>query len=258
MLQETPMIRLERLSAGYGKEMVFTDMTADIPEGKITAILGPNGSGKSTLLKSISGLCRKQKGDIYLQGRKKEEYSEKEFARKVFYLSQSHPDSAIRTGRLVLHGRFPQLSYPRHYGKKDYEYCERAMEQTGILDLKDKRVCELSGGQKQKAYLAMALAGHPEVLLFDEPTTYLDIQYQMELFGLLDQLRKSGKTIVAVLHDLDYALRLSDWILLLRDGKLLKQGTPQEIWESGLLTEVFHVNAGQAVDNEGGVHYYFR
>lgn len=253
-----PVIRLERLSAGYGKEQVLNDLSADIPEGRITAVLGPNGSGKSTLLKSIAGLCRRSGGEIYLQERKKEEYSEKEFAGKVFYLSQSHPDSAIRTERLVLHGRFPQLSYPRRYKGKDYEYCERAMEQTGILNLRDKRLSELSGGQKQKAYLAMALAGQPEVLLFDEPTTYLDIEYQMELFGLLEQLRESGKSVVAVLHDLDYALRLSDWILLLQEGRLIGQGTPQEIWESGLLSEVFHVEAGQAVDSEGGIHYYFR
>lgn len=257
-MQERAAIRLDRLSAGYGRERVLKEISLQIPEGKITAVLGPNGSGKSTLLKSIAGLCRRMDGEIFLKDKRRADYSEKEFAGKVFYLAQSHPDSAIRTERLVLHGRFPHLSYPRRYSREDYQYCENAMRQTGIENLREKRLSELSGGQKQKAYLAMALAGQAEVLLFDEPTTYLDIQYQTELFELLRELKRSGRTIAAVLHDIDYALRLSDWVLLLQEGRLVVQGTPEEVWQSGKIAEVFRVKTGCAADSEGGVHYYFR
>lgn len=251
------MLHFDRLSAGYGRRQVLNDINAHVPVGRITAVLGPNGSGKSTLIKSVAGLCRRFGGEVYLDERKVGEYSEKELARKVFYLAQSHPESYIRTERLVLHGRFPHLSYPRRYSAEDYKCCESAMERTGITALRDKRLNELSGGQRQKAYLAMALAGQAEVLLFDEPTTYLDIQYQTELFHLLGALRESGKTIVAVLHDLDYALRLADWILLLKDGGLVMQGTPQEVWESGRIGQVFQVKSGCAADGEGSMHYFF-
>ena len=256
-MRERDMLRFDRLSAGYGRRQVLYDIDARMPDGRITAVLGPNGSGKSTLIKSVAGLCRRLGGEVYLAERRVEEYSEKELARKIFYLAQSHPDSSIRTERLVLHGRFPHLSYPRHYSAEDYRCCESAMERTGITSLRDKRLNELSGGQRQKAYLAMALAGQADVLLFDEPTTYLDIQYQTDLFRLLGSLRDTGKTIVAVLHDLDYALRLADFILLLKEGELVMQGTPQEVWESGQIGEVFQVKSGRVADGEGRMHYFF-
>lgn len=256
-MQEKEAIRLHQLTAGYGREQILSNISLWIPKGKITVVLGPNGSGKSTLLKCIVGLCKNVDGEIYLWDKKKETYTEKEFARQVFYLAQSHPDSSLYIERLVLHGRFPHLSYPRHYSTEDYQYCEKAMEQVGIQMLRHKRLNELSGGQRQKAYLAMALAGQAEILLLDEPTTYLDIQYQAELFGLIKKQKELGKTIMAVLHDIDYALRLADWVLLLKDGKLVMQGTPEQIWESGTITQVFQVKAGKTVDKDGGIHYYF-
>ncbi len=131
------------------------------------------------------------------------------------------------------------------------------MEQVGIQMFKHKRLNELSGGQRQKAYLAMALAGQAEILLLDEPTTYLDIQYQAELFELIKRQKELGKTIVAVLHDIDYALRLADWVLLLKDGKLIMQGIPGQIWESGAIAQVFQVKTGSTIDEKGGIHYYF-
>ncbi len=256
-MQEKGEIQVCGLSAGYDRKIVLDAIDARIPKGRITAVLGPNGSGKSTLLKSIAGLCRKMTGKIYISGKRMEEYTQRELAQKMFYLAQSHPDSSIRTERLVLHGRFPHLSYPRRYGREDYQYCEQAMKQTGIIRLRDKRLGELSGGERQKAYLAMALAGQTEILLFDEPTTYLDIQYQTELFRLLGELRDYGKTVVAVLHDLDYALRLADWIVLLQDGSVVLEGTPGQVWESGGIGEVFHVKTGCTTDQEGTIHYYF-
>ncbi len=256
-MQEKVAICFNQLIAGYGKEQVLSNISLSIPQGKITVVLGPNGSGKSTLLKSIAGLCKNMGGEIYLWDKKKETYTEKEFARQVFYLAQNHPDSSLYIERLVLHGRFPHLSYPRHYSQEDYQYCEKAMEQVGIQMFKHKRLNELSGGQRQKAYLAMALAGQAEILLLDEPTTYLDIQYQAELFELIKRQKELGKTIVAVLHDIDYALRLADWVLLLKDGKLIMQGIPGQIWESGAIAQVFQVKTGSTIDEKGGIHYYF-
>ncbi len=256
-MQKKGEIQVSGLTAGYHKKIVLDTIDAEMPKGRITVVLGPNGSGKSTLLKSIAGLCRKMAGEIYISGRRMEEYTQQELAQKMFYLAQSHPDSSIRTERLVLHGRFPHLSYPRRYNKEDYQCCERAMRQVGIIDQRDKNLGELSGGERQKAYLAMALAGQTEVLLFDEPTTYLDIQYQTELFRLLEELRDCGRTVVAVLHDLDYALRLADWIVLLQDGNVVIEGSPRQVWESGSIGEVFHVKTGCMVDEEGTKHYYF-
>lgn len=251
------MLRLENVSAGYGKVPVISNINAEFEKGRITTIIGPNGSGKSTLLKAIVSLCEVLQGTVYLKGENREKIGDRKFAQQVSYLPQSHTAGAITVGRMVLHGRFPYLSYPRHYGKEDYECCYRAMERIGILSLRDKKVDELSGGQRQKVYLAMALSGETDVFLFDEPTTYLDIRYQLELLHLMEQLKEQGKTVVTVLHDLDTAMRVSDSILVMQNGKIVEKGTAQEIQSSGIIEKVFQITAQSFVDHEGKKHFYF-
>ncbi len=251
------MLKLENVSAGYGKAPVLSNITVEFSQGRVTTVIGPNGSGKSTLLKAIVGLCQVQQGAVYLNGENREKIGNQKFAQQVSYLPQSHTAGAITVGRMVLHGRFPYLSYPRRYSKEDYEICRKAMEKIGILSLCDKKVDELSGGQRQKVYLAMALSGETDVFLFDEPTTYLDIHYQLELLHLMAQLKTQGKTVVTVLHDLDVALRVSDFLVVMQDGAIVSSGTPQEIQDNGVMEQVFQITAQSFVDREGKKHFYF-
>lgn len=251
------MLKLEKLTAGYDGCPVISDINASFEKGSITTIIGANGSGKSTLLKAAMGLCTLMDGEFFLDGKNQKTMDTKEFARKVSYLPQSHTASSISAGRMVLHGRFPYLSYPRHYSKKDYELCNLAMERLGILSLKEKRMEELSGGERQKVYLAMALAGETEVFLLDEPTTYLDIHYQLELLYLMQELRTQGKTVVMVLHDLNYAMQISDKIIVMQKGKVLAEGTPKQIASGGVIEKAFGVHSKRLYDEAGEVHYIF-
>jgi iron complex transport system ATP-binding protein len=251
------MLKLEKIAAGYSKTPVISDISIEFAQGRITSVIGPNGSGKSTLLKAIADLCDIRSGNIFLNGKTRQELGRKEYARQITCLSQSRQAGAITVGRMVLHGRFPHLSYPRHYKKEDYEHCRRAMERVGILELQDKKVEELSGGQKQKVYLAMALAGDAGTLLLDEPAAYLDIRYQLELLEMMRQLKEQGKTVIAVLHDLNYAMYVSDWIVVLNHGKIVMQGAPEQIRDSGIINQVFRINAGSLEDNGGRKHFFF-
>lgn len=251
------MLKLDHITAGYEKIPVIRDISLEFGKGGITSIIGPNGSGKSTLLKAITGLCEVRQGTVYLKGRNRTEIGGREFAKQVFYLPQSHTAGAITVGRMVLHGRFPYIGYPKHYGKADYEYCRKAMERTGILPLQDKRVDELSGGQRQKVYLAMALSGEAELFLFDEPATYLDIRHQLELLRLLQELKEEGKTVITVLHDLDFAMQISDSLVVMNHGRIAICGTADEIQRSHAIEEVFRIKVESLLDHEGRKHFYF-
>lgn len=251
------MLELKSLSAGYGKVSVIEGIDGVFRPGEITAVIGPNGSGKSTLLKAVVNLCDVHKGEIYLNGRKREETGCREFARQVSYLSQSHSGAAITVSRMVLHGRFPYLTYPRHYGEKDYECCRQAMKRMGILDLKDKMVEELSGGQRQKVYLAMALAGDMEVYLFDEPATYLDVKHQLEVLEVMKQLRSQKKAVVTVLHDLNSALQTADQIMVMDRGRTVFVGNPEQICDGDVIGPVFGVRMKTLQDEAGNRYFMF-
>ncbi len=251
------MLKLDNITAGYGRLPVIREISIGFEQGGITSVIGPNGSGKSTLLKAILGLCEVQSGGIYLNGRERRDIPEKEYAGQLAYLPQSRQAGAITVGRMVLHGRFPYLSYPRRYRKEDYEYCRRAMERAGILQLKEKRVEELSGGQKQKVSLAMVLAGEADTLLMDEPAAHLDIRYQLELLELMKEMRGQGKTVIAVLHDLNYAMNCSDSLVVMSRGTMAMQGSPEEVYQSGILEEVFQVRMGCISGDDGRKHYIF-
>ncbi len=251
------MLRLEHITAGYNKNPVIKDIGIEFENGKITALIGPNGSGKSTLLKAVVDLCEIYEGAVYLDGNERSSLGNKEFAKHVSYLPQSHGTGAIAVERMVLHGRFPYLSYPRRYGRKDYECCYHAMEKAGISELKGKKLEELSGGQKQKVYIAMALAGEAQVFLFDEPTTYLDVGYQLELLDIMVQLREQGKTVIVVLHDINYAMGIADRLAVMEQGKLLFADTPVNVYESGVISRVFQVETKILTDAEGKKHFYF-
>ena len=249
------MLEIRNLDAGYPGKPVLKDISLDIPTGKITVILGPNGCGKSTLLKALCGILDLSGGRILLEGEELTGLPPKLLARKVAYLAQNRQIPDITVRRLVLHGRFPYLSYPRHYRPEDHAAAQAAMDQMGISALAETPLNRLSGGQRQKVYIAMALAQNTPVILLDEPTTYLDVAHQMQMMDQARALSAQGKTVVMVIHDLSHALRTADRIVLMDAGRVAAQGTPEEVYASGRLDAVFGIKLNR-VRTGTGWHYY--
>jgi len=249
------MLEIRHLNAGYSGELVLRGVSAQFPAGKVTAILGPNGCGKSTLLKTICGILSAADGEICLNGEDLSTLSRRDLAKIVSYLSQNRQIPDITVRRLVLHGRFPYLAYPRRYRREDHAAAEAAMEQMGIMELADHLLSRLSGGQRQKAYIAMALAQDTPVILLDEPTTYLDIRHQLQMMRQARELAEQGKTVVMVVHDLAHALAVADHVVLMESGHVVMQGTAEEVYASGRIETVFRVRLGR-VETEQGCHYY--
>lgn len=250
------MIQLEHVSAGYGSKLVVEDISLDLNPGQVLTLLGPNGSGKSTLLRTIAGLHPLAGGQIKIDGVPVKQLTRRQMAQKITYMPQSRTTPNITARKMVLHGRFPYLSYPRRYRAEDYEAARRAMERSDALDLADSPVQSLSGGQRQKVYLAMAMAQETQTILMDEPTTYLDIQHQLNLMNVARQMAQQGTAVVLVLHDLCLALRFSDRCVLLQEGQMVQQGTPEEVFQSGALDEVFQAHI-RRVETQGGWRYYY-
>lgn len=249
------MLDIRNLSAGYPGNPVLTDISLSIPEGAVTVIIGPNGSGKSTLLKALAGILPAS-GSVRLEGLELLELSGRELARKVAFLPQNRAVPEITAKNLVLHGRFPYLSYPRRYRPEDHKTAEEAMEKMGISDLADRSLATLSGGQRQKVYIAMALAQDTPVVLLDEPNTFLDISHQLQMMDQAKALAADGKTVVLVLHDLAMALECGDSLVVLSRGQCLFQGSAEETFRSGCLDRAFRV-AVKRFQTEEGWKYYF-
>lgn len=235
------MIELDKISVGYGKTDILHDISLTFPRGQITVVLGVNGSGKSTLLKSIVRLLPLSAGNIFADGISIDKYSPTELAKKVAYLPQNRSIPDMTVSRLALHGRFAYRRYPYSYGKADIAAAENAMEALGITEFANHRMSELSGGMRQKAYLAMALAQESETILMDEPTTYLDIGGQLRLAETLKALAAGGRAIVLVLHDIPLALRTADKIAVLHEGGLLDFGTAEEILSHGSVERIYKI-----------------
>lgn len=250
------MIELIELSAGYPGRLILRNISLSFPPGKIIALLGPNGCGKSTLLRTVMGLQPKIEGEVLLSGQNIEHISPRQLAQKVAYLPQSRTIPNITALRMVLHGRFPYLPYPRRYRKEDYDIAWTSLYQVDAADLANISMQTLSGGQRQKVYLAMALAQDTETILMDEPTTYLDIRHQLDAMSIARRLANEGRAVVLVLHDLCLALRTADIIAVLENGQLQKVGTPNTIFESGVLDEVFQVSLQRTATVSGWQYYY--
>ena len=220
------------------------------------ALLGPNGCGKSTLLRTVAGLMPRLSGEILVDGVPADRLTSRQLARKLAYMPQSRSVPNILAWKMVLHGRFPYLSYPRRYRPEDRAAAWDALRQADAEELADRPVPLLSGGQRQKVYLAMALAQDTQTILMDEPTTYLDIQHQLDLMAFSQTLAREGKAVVLVLHDLCLALRFAHRGAVLSEGRLLQTGTPEELFASGILTETFRTPLNR-IWTEGGWRYYY-
>lgn len=249
------MLEVKNLSAGYPGRTVLAGVSLAVRPGRVLVLLGPNGCGKSTLLRTMPGLLPAQGGEILLDGRPLGDYSPRQAAQKIAYLPQSRAVPSITARRMVLHGRFPYLSYPRRCRREDYEAVERALRQADALNLADRPLPELSGGQRQKVYLAMALAQETETILMDEPTTYLDVRRQLETLALVRRLAEAGRGVALVLHDLCLALATADDVAVLGQGRLLALGGPEELYQSKLLERVMGVSLDRSA-GPGGWRYF--
>ncbi|MBO2944623.1 ABC transporter ATP-binding protein [Paenibacillus sp. F411] len=244
----------ENLSVGYGERLIVKQLSAEIPDKKITTIIGANGCGKSTLLKAMTRIISHQDGTILLDGKQIVKEDTKALARKMAILPQS-PESAsgLTVGELVSYGRFP---YQKGFGRltaRDHEVIDWAMEVTGTLEFKQRSVDALSGGQRQRVWIAMALAQETEIIFLDEPTTYLDLAHQLEVLELLQKLnREQERTIVMVLHDLNQAARFADHIIAMKDGQIVQSGSCEEVIHADVLREVFHIDAAIGRDPRTG------
>ncbi len=248
------MIELKKVTAGYPSKTVLSEISLSVPKGTLISVIGKNGSGKSTLLKTVIGIINAKSGEMLVDG--ESELSRQSMAKKASYLAQGKSVSDMTVEQLVLHGRFPHLSYPRRYSKKDREISSAALRQMGIADIAGTPLSALSGGMRQKAYIAMALAQDTDYILLDEPTTYLDISNQVELMKILRSLADRGKGIVAVMHDLPLAFGFSDRIAVIKDAKIAAFDTPQKICDSGIVQEVFGIDL-QYSPAEKSYHYKY-
>lgn len=249
------MLEIQNLTAGYPGHNVLPGISLTIPEGKVTILIGPNGCGKSTLLKALSGVLSSQ-GRIFLNGESLEELPSRERAKKIAFLPQNRPIPEITAERLVLHGRFPYLSYPRRYRREDYAIARSAMARMGIEDLSQRPMTSLSGGQRQKVYIAMALAQDTPVVLLDEPNTFLDISHQLQMMREARRLADAGKTVMLVLHDLAMAMEYGEELVVLSQGRVVCQGDVETVFASGCLTKVFGVEVKRTQTPEGWKYYY--
>lgn len=235
------MIELDHVTAGYDGVPVLRDVSASFRPGELTVIIGPNGSGKSTLASVMMGLLTPWSGQVRWQHRDLQSIPVKDRAKMTGLLSQEHPVPSLSALRLAMHGRFSQVPWPRSYSPEDRQKALEALDRAGIRDLADNPVSELSGGQRQKAYLAMLLNQDPEMMLFDEPSTFLDLPSQRQLERTMRSLADEVHGVVTVLHDLSTALKLADRILVMDQGQLRFEGTPEQLLKTRVPEEVFGV-----------------
>ena len=251
------MIELKNVSAGYDGKTVVRAACAAFEQGKITVLVGPNGCGKSTLLKSIVGIVPHTTGEILINEISTQNMNTKQVAKAVAYLAQNKKAPDISVMKMVLHGRFAHLSYPRKYRIQDIEIAKNAIRWAGLESESEKIVSKLSGGMQQKVYIAMALAQDTEIILMDEPTTYLDVAHQLRLMEMVKNLAKDGKTIVMVLHDLSQAMQIADKIIVMKDGRIISQGTAEEVYEDQSLETAFGVKIEKLQTKEGGYVWHY-
>ncbi len=238
------MFTVDSISIQYDQKSIIKDFSFDVNEGEIVSIIGPNGSGKSTLLKALSRQLPYQTGAVELDGINLKSMSPKQIARKLCMLSQKNQaPSDMTVYDLVAYGRYPHKKWYEKLTNDDREIIQWAIDKTHLSDYQTRTVASLSGGESQRAWIAMALAQRPQILLLDEPTTYLDIAHQLQLLELIHSVNKElGMTIVMVLHDLNQASIYSDKICVIKDGAMVRYGTSEEVMTRELIRKVYHVD----------------
>jgi iron complex transport system ATP-binding protein len=238
--ERPPRLRVDGATIGYDKRTISEALSVDIRERTFTAIIGPNGCGKSTLLRSLARVLTPTVGRVLLDGKSISSYRSKEVARMLGLLPQSSlAPEGIRVADLVARGRAPYQSLIQQWRQSDEDAVAAALRATRLTELSDRLVDELSGGQRQRVWVAMLLAQDTPTMLLDEPTTFLDIAHQYELMELFRGFHDQGKTIVAVLHDLNQAARYADHLIVMRDGQVVTTGAPADVITPDLMEQVF-------------------
>jgi len=241
------MIALEakKINVSYSKKKIIDNLDFEVKKGEIVTIIGPNGSGKSTLIKALSRFIKVTSGEVELYSKNIYKFNTKKIAQEMAILPQvRNINMDVTVENLVSYGRQPLLKFGTRINKDDEKIIKWAMEKTKIYNLKDRYVSTLSGGERQRAWISMALAQKPSILVLDEPTTFLDISYQLEVLETVKELNESlNLTVVMVLHDLNQAIRYSDKIYVLKKGKVCNFGKPNDVITSELVKEVFAIDA---------------
>lgn len=247
-------ISVEDLLVGYNEKLIIHSLNVKIPEGKITTIIGPNGCGKSTLLKTISRILKPKKGIVSLDGKSIHQQSTKELAKQMAIMPQSPTaPQGLTVYELISYGRFPHQKGLGRLKKEDKEVIEWSLEVTGVKAFADLEVDSLSGGQRQKVWIAMTLAQETDIILLDEPTTYLDMAHQLDVLKLLKKLNdQENRTIVMVLHDLNHAARFSDYLITMKAGNIVKTGSPLEVMTKETLKSVYDIEASITIEPKSG------
>lgn len=249
-MSNTHVLKTERAVAGYDKKTVLQDVSLSIPDGKISVIIGANACGKSTLLKTMARLLKTQSGRVTLDGKSVEKISPKQLARELGLLPQTPiVPEGITVTDLVGRGRFPHQKPLGGWTAEDYSAVAEAMEIMHITEIADRNIDELSGGQRQRVWIAMALAQRTDILFLDEPTTFLDITYQVEILDMLTDLNKNrNTTIVMVLHDINLSARYADYIYAMRDGRLVTEGEPSKVITGQLIQDIYGLDCAVIED----------
>lgn len=243
-----------KLTLSYDQATIIKDLNVEIPAHQITALVGPNGCGKSTLLKGLARLLKPESGTVYLESTSIAKLSTKDVAKRLGMLPQSPvAPEGLTVRELVAQGRYPHQSWFQQWSKEDEQFTEQALSITGMLELASRPLDSLSGGQRQRAWIAMALAQNTDILLLDEPTTFLDLAHQIEVLDLLYELNQTqNRTIVMVLHDLNQACRYADYLVAMRQGYIYTQGIPTEVMTEAMVREVFGLESRIVTDPVAG------
>lgn len=238
------ILRAENLSLSYETTPIIQSLDLQTPSGQITALIGPNGCGKSTLLRGLARLLKPQQGTVLLDGRAIHSIPTKQLAKELGILPQSPTaPEGITVRELVAQGRYPHQDWFQQWSQSDEDALQRALALTTLTHLADRAVDTLSGGQRQRAWIAMALAQETDILLLDEPTTYLDLAHQLEVLELLAKLNRQGKTIIMVLHDLNHAAHFADHLVVMADGNVVAQGRASDVITEETIRDVFQVES---------------
>ncbi|MFS3914809.1 ABC transporter ATP-binding protein [Bacillus australimaris] len=243
-------ISTEGLSLGYGETIIIDELNVSIPKGEITVFIGSNGCGKSTLLRSLARLMKPMGGSVLLEGHSIAKLPTKEVAKQLAILPQGpEAPEGLTVHQLVKQGRYPYQNWLKQWSKQDEEAVNRALKSTKMEDLADRTVDSLSGGQRQRAWIAMTLAQETDIILLDEPTTYLDMTHQIEILDLLFDLNeKEQRTIVMVLHDLNLACRYAHHLVAIKDKSIYAEGRPETVINCDLVKNVFDMNCQVTTD----------
>ncbi|ABS40497.1 ABC transporter ATP-binding protein [Clostridium botulinum] len=243
-------IETKNLDIAYEDTLIVKELNMQIPKGKITSIIGANGCGKSTILKAVGRILKPKKGVVHLSGQDISKLSTKEIAKKMAILPQNPTaPSGLTVSELVAYGRFPHQKGFGNLTEEDKRIVKWALAATKLSEFVRREVDTLSGGQRQRVWIAMALAQQTDLILLDEPTTYLDLAHQLEVLKLLYELNRNQKcTIVMVIHDLNLAARFSDYIIAIQKGAIIKYGNPEEVMTPKVLRKTFNINADIVIE----------